>query len=98
VRPFNPTRTPWAFRYANLRSHRKILVADGTLGFTGGMNIREGSLLEQDVKSPIVDLHARIEGPVVAHLQQAFIADWGFTSGEWLSGKDWLPILELIWV
>ena len=94
VQPFNPTRSPWAFRYANLRSHRKILVVDGMLGFTGGMNIRQGSLLEQDPKSPIVDLHARIEGPVVAHLQQAFIADWGFTSGEWLSGKDWLPRLE----
>ncbi|MDF1551528.1 MAG: phospholipase D-like domain-containing protein, partial [Deferrisomatales bacterium] len=37
--------TPWGFRYLNLRTHRKILVVDGRLGFTGGMNIRAGNVL-----------------------------------------------------
>lgn len=41
---FLPTLIPWKFHYSNLRNHRKILVVDGRIGFTGGMNIREGHM------------------------------------------------------
>jgi len=68
------------------------MVVDGTVGFTGGMNIREGCLLEQPSKHPVQDLHFRFSGPVVTHLQEAFLTDWAFSTGEILQGEKWLPI------
>ena len=88
---FLPTLIPGKLHYSNLRNHRKILVVDGTLGFTGGMNIRQGHLCEPTDKHPVCDLHFRIEGPVVAHLRETFAADWLFAAGERLSGEAWLP-------
>ncbi len=73
---------PWRMPFLNLRTHRKILVADGRVGFTGGMNIREGHLLESSPKSPLQDIHFRFEGPVVAHLTHMFAEDWAFTTRE----------------
>jgi len=84
---------PWRFRYFNLRSHRKILVVDGRLGFTGGMNIRGGAVLKEGPRHPVQDLHFRVEGPVVAELQRAFADDWQFTTGEVLTGDGWFPEL-----
>ncbi len=94
VARFLPTLVPWRFQYSNLRNHRKILVVDGITGFTGGMNIRAGSCLEHRTPHPIQDLHFRVEGPVVAHLQAIFAEDWGFATGEWLEGEAWFPALE----
>jgi cardiolipin synthase A/B len=88
---FLPTRLPRLFRYANLRNHRKILVVDGRLGFTGGMNLRAGHWLERSPKRPVRCLHFRIEGPVVQDMQRTFAADWSFASGERLSGEAWFP-------
>lgn len=81
-------------RYSNLRTHRKLLVVDGRLGFTGGMNIREGHCLSLGPRSPIQDLHFRLEGPVVAQMQDVFVGDWAFCSGESLDGDGWFPQLE----
>lgn len=78
----------------NLRNHRKILVVDGHVGFTGGMNIRVGHWLAKQPAHPVRDLHFQIEGPVVAHLQEAFADDWFFTTGEMLRGDRWFPQLE----
>lgn len=78
----------------NLRNHRKILVVDGKIGFTGGMNIRIGHWLAKKPKSPVRDLHFQLTGPVVAHLQEAFAEDWCFTTGEALRGPHWFPSLE----
>jgi len=75
----------------NLRNHRKILVVDGHIGFTGGMNIRIGHWLSKQPKSPVRDLHFRLEGPVVTHLQEAFAEDWSFTTRESLRGETWFP-------
>jgi cardiolipin synthase len=82
VARFLPTMLPWRTPYVNLRNHRKILVIDGKKGFTGGMNIREGLLLTEDPKHPFQDIHFFVEGPVVAHLQEVFLTDWGFCTGE----------------
>lgn len=90
---FIPTFLPRSMHYANLRNHRKILVVDGNLGFTGGMNIRAGTE-EKDSKHSILDLHFRLEGPVVAELQETFVTDWAFTTGEFLDGEKWFPPLE----
>lgn len=91
---FLPTYIPWRMPFINLRNHRKIMVVDGRVGFTGGMNIREGHMLDLGPRYPTRDLHFSAEGPVVAHLQEAFAADWFFTTGERLEDERWFPRLE----
>jgi cardiolipin synthase A/B len=91
---FMPTYLPWSTPYLNLRSHRKIMVVDGTIGFTGGMNIREGNMLLAAPLHPTQDIHFRIEGPVVQELQESFVQAWHFTTGETLSGPLWFPSLS----
>lgn len=86
--------TPWRVATINLRSHRKILIVDGKIAFAGGMNIRQGNLLAEKPKSPVQDLHFRIEGPVVTQLQEAFVNDWGFCTREILKGSEWFPELD----
>ena len=82
---------PWRLMSMNLRNHRKIMVVDGNIGFTGGMNLREGNLVAQHPRHPVRDLHFRLQGPVVAQLQEAFAADWMFVTHESLAGPDWFP-------
>lgn len=94
VARFLPTLVPGRFAYANLRSHRKILVADGRVGFTGGLNIREGHDESLRPKHPIQDHHFRLEGPVVAQLQEVFVDDWAYAADEVLQGDRWFPHLE----
>ena len=94
VARFLPQLFPWHFQYANLRNHRKILVVDGKTGFTGGMNIRAAHDPSLQTKSPIADLHFRLEGPVVAHLRETFATDWEFSTGTALRGREWFPKLE----
>ena len=82
VERFLPTGVPVYFPYANLRNHRKILVVDGAIGFTGGLNIRDGCWLARNPKHPVRDMHFELRGPVVAQLLEVFIEDWTFASGE----------------
>jgi cardiolipin synthase len=101
--------TPWRVATINLRNHRKSLVVDGQIGFTGGMNIRHGNILgkrwreapdeparedARPTKNFVQDLHFRVEGPVVAELQEAFANDWAFTTEEVLDGEIWFPELR----
>lgn len=94
VAAFLPSRTPLLLPYANLRNHRKILVTDGKIGFTGGTNIREDHCLNLKPDFPVACLHFKIDGPVVAQLQEAFAIDWAFTTGEALVGPTWFPKLD----
>jgi cardiolipin synthase A/B len=88
---FLPTWLPNWLRYANLRNHRKILVVDGVLGFTGGMNIRAAHEVASAAKDAVRCLHFEVRGPVVADLQRTFATDWAFTTGEQLQGELWFP-------
>jgi cardiolipin synthase len=88
---FLPRFTPGWLPFVNLRNHRKILVVDGRTGFTGGMNIRDDFLPPPG--KGYKDLHARLEGPVVEHLQRAFAEDWLFTTDESLEGGAFFPPL-----
>jgi cardiolipin synthase len=70
------------------------MVVDGRVGFTGGMNIREGFVLADEPEHAGVDLHFQVEGPVVRDLQEIFAEDWEFTTSESLWGQDWFPRLS----
>ena len=77
----------------NNRTHRKLLVVDGTVGFTGGVGIAdqwEGHAQDPDHWR---DVHFRIEGPVVAQIQAAFNDNWIKITGEVLNGADYFPPL-----
>jgi cardiolipin synthase len=91
---FMRTLLPWSLAYAQLRNHRKLLVLDGRVGFTGGMNIRDGHDARTHPRDLIVDLQARFDGPVVADLMTTFAEDWQFAAGESLTDGCWFPILE----
>jgi len=78
--------------YLNLRNHRKILVVDGVLGFTGGMNLG-GRHLVNGPPPVVKDLHFQVEGPVVADLQRTFLDDWRFAKGGELSDPRFFPEL-----
>jgi len=58
---FLPTRIPRLFQYENLRNHRKILIVDGRVGFTGGINIRAGHWLARRPAHPVRCLHFRVD-------------------------------------
>ncbi len=82
---------PWRMPFVNLRSHKKILVVDGALGFTGGMNIADDNVMATRPKHPVQDLHFRIQGPVVSQLSEAFAQDWAFVTDEDLDDAVWAP-------
>ena len=78
----------------NLRNHRKLLIVDGVIAFTGGMNLRIGHWVSKQPRRPVQDLQFRVEGPVVAQLQEVFADDWLFTTRESLRGEKWFPPLS----
>ncbi len=80
---FHDTRIGRRLRpVTNYRTHRKIVVCDGLVGFTGGVNITD----EEDMrtrKDAYHDVHLRIEGSAVRWLQTTFLEDWAYTTGEY---------------
>jgi cardiolipin synthase len=85
---------PWRMAFLNLRTHKKILIVDGRLGFTGGINVADQNLLATEPKNPVQDTHFRIEGPIVSQLVFAFARDWAFVADEGLDGDTWYPSLD----
>ncbi len=75
--------------YANLRTHRKIMVVDGAAAFVGGMNIREGFTREFATDHQARDTHFRVTGPIVSDLLKVATDDWQFAAGEMLEGDAW---------
>jgi cardiolipin synthase len=87
---FLHTWLPWRMPFLNMRNHRKVLLVDGRIGFTGGINIGDENLGAQAIK----DIHFRVEGPVVRTLMDTFARDWAFTTDEELDEDCWWPKLE----
>jgi cardiolipin synthase len=77
----------------NNRTHRKLLVVDGRIGFTGGVGIGDPWLGHAQDPDHWRDVHFRVEGPVVAQFQSAFNDNWIKTTGEVLNGADYFPPL-----
>jgi len=90
---FRPPRW-YTLHKLNNRTHRKILVVDGRVGFTGGVGIAEE--WTGNAQDPLHwrDTHIRLEGPVVRGLQGAFCENWLEATGEVLTGETYLPTLE----
>lgn len=84
---------PWRMPFLNLRNHRKVLVVDGSVAFTGGLNIGDENVLRGEPAHPVRDTHFRIEGPVVRQLMDVFAIDWQFTAHEPLENDEWFPSL-----
>jgi cardiolipin synthase len=92
---FNPVRWYSLARF-NHRTHRKVLVVDGRIGFTGGVGIAEEWTGDAQDEDHWRDDHFRFEGPVVRYLQGAFVENWRQATGEVLSGEKVFPELEAV--
>jgi cardiolipin synthase len=77
----------------NNRTHRKLLVVDGRIGFTGGVGIADMWTGHAQDSTHWRDSHYRIEGPAVAQMQAAFMDNWITATGEVLHGDDYFPPL-----
>ncbi|HVQ33476.1 MAG TPA: phospholipase D-like domain-containing protein [Lysobacter sp.] len=78
----------------NNRTHRKLLIVDGRIAFTGGVGIGDPWDGHAQDKDHWRDMHFRIEGPVVAQFQAAFNDNWIKTTGRVLNGDDNFPALQ----
>jgi cardiolipin synthase len=86
---------PRLFRLAQLnnRTHRKLLVCDGAIGFTGGVGIADPWLGDAQDPQHWRDTHYRVEGPVVGQMQSVFMDNWVRASGTVLHGERYFPAL-----
>lgn len=89
-------RRHWWHLKANInhRTHRKILVVDGRVGFTGGFCIDDSWLGDADSTDVWRETQVRLTGPIVAQLQAAFAVNWKKTTGVWLEADAYFPALE----
>ncbi len=87
---FGPRMRPG---FVNFRSHRKIVVCDGRVGFAGGMNVDDCHDETVTGASSWRDTHLRIDGDAVAPLALAFLEDWQYATSIVLDGDDYLPSL-----
>jgi cardiolipin synthase len=89
---FDPFRFPYV-NHALHRDHRKIVVIDGRVGYTGGMNIAQYYIEGLPEIGPWRDMHARIEGPAVGDLQHIFATMWRKATKEVIEGEAYFPFL-----
>ncbi|HET6410160.1 MAG TPA: phospholipase D-like domain-containing protein [Chthoniobacteraceae bacterium] len=89
---YHPTRS-WRIDRVNRRTHRRILVVDGKVGFTGGVGFSDEWLGNADAPNHWREIHAKIEGPLVAKLQGAFQQHWVREAKEALTGFHEFPEL-----
>ena len=85
---------PWKLLRYNYRSHRRILVIDGRVGFTGGYGISDAWSGDGRTPKHWRDTNARIEGPAVKFLQAGFAESWLEATGIVIGGKGFFPPLE----
>lgn len=85
---------PWKIWVLNHRNHRRVLVVDGKIGFTGGVGFADEWLGNADAPEHWRDTQVRVEGPAVRGLQRAFQENWSEVTGEPLVGDEFFPGLE----
>lgn len=82
-------------RLANFRTHRKIVVIDGRVGFTGGMNVTDVHSVARSGDAAWRDTHLRVEGAAVRGLQMVFSENWYYCAGERLEARAYYPRADL---
>jgi cardiolipin synthase len=84
----------WKLTRLNNRTHRKLLVVDGTIGFTGGVGIADQWRGNAEDAQHWRDTHFRVEGPVVGQMQAVFTDNWAKATGVVLDGAHYFPALS----
>ena len=87
---FDPLRFPY-FNHIAHRDHRKIVVIDGRVGYTGGMNIADYYIHGLPKVGAWRDMHVRIEGDAVRYLQGIFLTMWNKETGQHVGGPQYFP-------
>lgn len=93
VRKYRPLHWYQLGRFNN-RTHRKLLIVDGRMGFTGGVGIAEQWTGDAQDPDHWRDTHFQVEGPVVAQMQAAFMDNWMETTGKVLHHAEYFPVLQ----
>jgi cardiolipin synthase len=95
VMPFLKVLLPWISPKTNYRNHRKIVVIDGKIGYTGGFNVAD-RYVDGGTFEAWRDTHVRIEGKGAYGLQTAFLIDWFFVSRQHITSKFYFPDLPVM--
>ena len=90
VANFRPLRF-WNLERTNKRNHRRIVVVDGRVGFTGGFGVDDTWNGDGQTDGHWRETNVRLEGPIVQHLQEAFVEHWREATSALLGGKDYFP-------
>jgi len=101
ARPFHPVSDPMQMSRINFRNHRKVVVIDGEIGYTGSINIGDEYLGRHFRFGIWKDLHARLEGAAAVALERVFQADWLLSGGEVFApspvpaepGTEWVQVI-----
>lgn len=93
VERYHPLRW-YSIARLNNRTHRKLLVVDGRIGFTGGVGIADQWQGHAQDPGHWRDIHFRVEGPVVAQMQAGFMDNWIKTTGRVLHNDLYYPVLQ----
>lgn len=95
IRKYRPLRW-YTLARMNNRTHRKLLVVDGKIGFTGGVGIAGQWTGHAQDPTHWRDMHFRVEGPVVAQMQSVLIDNWTKTTGAVMHGENYFPALSVV--
>lgn len=90
---FDPVRFPW-INHVFTRDHRKIVVIDGNIAYTGGMNVADYYINGTEQVGEWRDMHCRIEGGAVSQLQMIFLKIWNRTTGQDIWGPKYFRAYE----
>lgn len=87
---YDPLRFPW-INHALSRDHRKIVIIDGRIAYTGGMNVADYYINGTEIVGNWRDMHMRIEGDAVGELQKIFLRIWNRATHQDISGPEYYP-------
>ncbi len=90
---FDPIIFPW-INHTLSRDHRKIVVIDGKIGYIGGINVADYYLTGLEGIGKWRDIHSRVDGAVVAKLQDIFLAMWNHETGQGIGGEAYYPVVN----
>ncbi len=92
---FRPVRMAILNSHSNFRNHRKIIVIDGQIGFTGGINVDGKYLAGDSTLGHWHDVHVKLQGDAVKGLQMNFLQDWAFLHGRQIHHPQFFPKISI---